>query len=409
MINLIYKIFILNTLNLSIFKFYLQLKHDEIKSPFYTAIENKCTNIIKYYFENIIKEGQFRINQTIVFRALNIAIEKQFYDIFIYLFNCFNNINLYLLNHPDNLNKLLIKVCQSNNFEIAKITTNLIIKLDKKSDFTQAFLTATKLNKIEICKYFIDEKVYISIDRISSNLNTFKLINHEILMYLIDNCEVNEKRILKQCLLYPAIMNHDKILIEHLLKNNIAFDDALFDAVNSNNLEIVNLILNHNCQPFFINKKTRDGTALHAAIKNGNLQIVQRLLSIKGIDLNLYDSQHSTPLIAAALTKNLDIFNAILDFYGDNIKSQKSQLDNVITALFDLISSYYNGPKESILPILKRILEFKNINPNCHGKKYSLLSYFCTINEIDSVKITQFHKIIHLNSFSSIIIKYFSL
>ena len=58
-----------------------------------------------------------------------------------------------------------------------------------------------------------------------------------------------------------------------------------------------------------------------------NLEIVKRLLAIPGIDPNLYYDDDRTPLISSIVNFNLDIMNAIIDFYGEKIQEQMWQLD----------------------------------------------------------------------------------
>lgn len=70
-------------------------------------------------------------------------------------------------------------------------------------------------------------------------------------------------------------------------------------AVQTSELEIVDIILKANSQPLFVNKIGDKGTALSIAAQNNNLEIVKRLLSVPGIDPNLYSTNSKTPLIEA--------------------------------------------------------------------------------------------------------------
>ena len=119
-----------------------------------------------------------------------------------------------------------------------------------------------------------------------------------------------------------------------------------------------------------------------------NLQIVQRLLSLQGINPNLYCQSNSTPLIHAINFNSFDIVNEILDFYENKEQSQINQFNKALQATLNFISLadneiyYYQ-----IVSVMKRILEIKNINPNCCNDNDTLLSFFCEVNEIEMVKI----------------------
>ena len=83
------------------------------------------------------------------------------------------------------------------------------------------------------------------------------------------------------------------------MKENAFCNDALFDAVNTDDIEIVNMILEKNSTPSFINRISINGTALNLAVLMNNIEIVKRFFTIPGIDLSLYESDRMTPLITS--------------------------------------------------------------------------------------------------------------
>lgn len=80
-------------------------------------------------------------------------------------------------------------------------------------------------------------------------------------------------------------------------------------------------------KPSYINQLSENGTVLNKAVIIDGYDIVKRLLSIQRIDPNLYVKNSITHLVSAITNFNLNIINLLLDYYGDNIESQKWQLD----------------------------------------------------------------------------------
>lgn len=127
-------------------------------------------------------------------------------------------------------------------------------------------------------------------------------------------------------------------------------------------------------------------------------------------------NKDQTPLICSIVNCNYDIINEILNFYGDDIQSQTLQLDKaIIIILLKIISTISNNnfdnvrtknqlaaneQKCKLLPILKRILQIKNIDLNTHASECTLLSYACESNEIDIVKMLLETDRIDVNAYS---------
>lgn len=85
--------------------------------------------------------------------------------------------------------------------------------------------------------------------------------------------------------------------------------------------------MKYNSKPSHINQLSENGTVLNKAFIIDGYDIVKRLLSIQRIDPNLYVKNSITHLVSAITNFNLNIINLLLDYYGDNIESQKWQLD----------------------------------------------------------------------------------
>lgn len=69
-------------------------------------------------------------------------------------------------------------------------------------------------------------------------------------------------------------------------------------------------------------------------------------------------------MIVAIEKLNIDIINAILDFYGDDIKFQKKQLDKAVKIVFNLYSSISSMKDPRCIEVIKRILDIKYIDVN---------------------------------------------
>ena len=180
-----------------------------------------------------------------------------------------------------------------------------------------------------------------------------------------------------------AINAKNKPLIEFLLNKNAPLDDALIQAVKTNDLEIVELILNKNSEPSYVNKCIGNETALLNAIDSNNDLILKRLLSIPGINPSIYNKSLMTPLLYAAKKNRSDYFIEIFNFYGDEIKNQKTQLEKALKIMID------NNSKNLISNnILSDIIKLKIIDPNIRTSKNTLLTYLCSncsINLIQSL------------------------
>lgn len=183
---------------------------------------------------------------------------------------------------------------------------------NNKNDFTRSFIEAFGSESFDICKYFIDNKICINYSELILHAYKFKLINCKILSLLIDNSSYFHKKQLIGNFIIPSIQKKNKDTIEYLLSNDAPMDDTLFEAVNTHNIEIVNIILKFNSKPFFINKISIHGTALHLAVMNKDIDIIKLLISLPGIDVNKIDSSNRTPLQIAFDNYSYDIVRILL-------------------------------------------------------------------------------------------------
>lgn len=303
--------------NYSIFKLQERInkKKNDFIQNFSFAVENKDIKIIESILENIQKEDKSLITSEYIFEMLSNSIINDTSDIFFYLFNKFKLINPSFISNENKLFDLLNSACKRSNIKVVKKLTKKILQINSNENFTKPFLIAANSPSIQICQFFIDKKVYIEYQNLSTQNIPYNT-NKETLILIINNSPSEMKTMIQTCFLHPAISNKNIQLVDYLLYQNVPIENALIDAVNTNDLEIVNIVLQHNKKASFINKRTKEGSALSIAIKNNNLQIVQRLLSLQGINPNLYNEKGEPPLIQAVLLLNVEIVDAFIDFHN---------------------------------------------------------------------------------------------
>ena len=410
--------------NLSIFKFFIEkMNQGQLMNALNFAIKRDYLRIVKYFFDEIINNTNFdvEISENLSFNLLEESITNKTNKMFNYLLEQIKILCPSLLNDVYQIDQLLDHLCKSTkNVEIAKTLTELITEKNNNWYFTYHFKDAAAKGSVEICKYFIDKKVFIEYEKLTSYIDEISSINEEIFILIIQNVSPETKELFFGCL-DKAIQNKNKKLVEYLLKEGALTKNALKLAVNMNDLDLVELILKYNSEPSFINSRFRDGTALSIAVTNNNLLIVKRLLSIPGIDPNLFGANNNSPLIEAVEKRNLDIFDAILDFYGENICQQRWMINKIIQMFVDgnekldknkkqlfhnpayvetnNVTHLISPEKEEkvINHIINSLLNLKCVDINYHFKHDTLLTYACNKNNFTLVSIILEYENIDVN------------
>ena len=99
-------------------------------------------------------------------------------------------------------------------------------------------------------------------------------------------------------------------LAQKLVGAGAEIGDALYEAVRGGHGEIVNALLESGASTV---AKNGDGdTPLHIAVDQGQTEIVQQQLLLKGADKDGFDDRRRTPLYLAALKGRLDVVLALL-------------------------------------------------------------------------------------------------
>jgi ankyrin repeat protein len=123
-------------------------------------------------------------------------------------------------------------------------------------------------------------------------------------------------------------------ITSYLISFNPHSSNCLLAAVKSKSIEVVTKLLEIDHSPEFVNQISSEGTALCAAAAIGHLEILKLLLSIPGINADLYNEFHETPLIIACRFKHFEIVKSLIDFYGDRLHRESAQLNNALLWAF---------------------------------------------------------------------------
>ncbi|OHT04507.1 hypothetical protein TRFO_28020 [Tritrichomonas foetus] len=410
--------------SLSFLKIYLHsvnsINNNMITTAFLDSAEQGYFDIFKFFFNEL---PNWKPTLAQIENAVVKALENMNYDIVLYLFNN----SEYKPNH-----RVLDIACKSNKFEIVKIITNFILKQYPKSDFTSAFYIAALNGSFDICKFFAEKQVFLDFGILENKAQSIvKSGDKDILFLLMDIADPEEKELFLADCLDQAIQGGNKEIVEYILSQDVSIDNALFTATQLERLEIIKLIVEKNNSPSYINSISPEGTAISIAIQKKNLEIVKYFLSIPGINLDIYQKDHKTPLMVAAEMRDWEITNLIINFYGDKIHSQLWQVNESIKILLrkthsrhiqrtqilsgnslsqsfprpgvsllkKSISDYTIDEDLSIMKILNLFLKIKNVDINVIENGQTILSYACEKNHTELVNNLLKYKEIDVNQY----------
>lgn len=285
---------------------------------------------------------------------------------------------------------LMHAACSSDYLKLVKEITEIVTKITPNINFTRHFITAAKSGSKDICQYFIDQKVSFFSFEILQNYESLDLGMGSIMVSLINQSDPELKEKFSKIFLNEAIKKGNKNLVDLLIDKNSLDNQALFDAVKTHDIELVEKVLKCQNKPSFINQISDKGTALNIAVCNNDIAIVKRLLSVPGINPNLYIGNKITPLISAIDDLNLDMINLILDYFGDDIQSNLWQINNSLENILRTMISDGNGNKcvdKNTLLVLDRLVQIKNVDLNLNFSNESFLLFACKKNEIELANI----------------------
>jgi ankyrin repeat protein len=111
---------------------------------------------------------------------------------------------------------------------------------------------------------------------------------------------------------------------------------SLAFAARTHSLLVVRSLLSQNDSPDAVNHPEHCGTALCVAAAAGDIEIVELLLSIPGINTDLPDCNHRTPFVLAARNKHLNVLRALGQFIGEDLRRFPTQLQSAFLEAFQL-------------------------------------------------------------------------
>ena len=94
---------------------------------------------------------------------------------------------------------------------------------------------------------------------------------------------------------------------------NLPIEEILIKAIRRNYIGVIDSLLQ--IDDIIINYQEREepwNSVLLVAAQIGNIEVVDRLLEMRGINVNLRNRKGTTPLIAAALEGNIEVVNRLL-------------------------------------------------------------------------------------------------
>ena len=119
---------------------------------------------------------------------------------------------------------------------------------------------------------------------------------------------------LVKSLIHKGADIHANVTIQETFPwENGALDTKLpmiFHAVKKGTLEILDLLIKSGANTQQIHKKV--GSTIHYAVKHRKSDMVKYLVG-KGVDVNIKDSQHETPLMIAVQNENGSFVKLLLD------------------------------------------------------------------------------------------------
>lgn len=377
---------------ISIFILFTQMAtQEQIELALADAVKSEFMRIVNYFVDNIEK---FKITQKLVSSTLCNAANKT--DLFYRLLDTYKSVCPDIINSLNFLEKVLPNACFYGNFEVIKVIVDFyqkeeFIKSDS-DDFTSLLLVAILKKSFEICQFFIDRKLPINFETLSVDRKNLSYATVDIFSLLIDNCDPKLKNDFISNFVCSSIQRKNKELFAFLMKLNAPMSDALITAVNTNDLEMVKLVLEYKSDASFINKISQEGTAFYYSVKLNSAPIAKHLLSVEGIDPSISVSDEQNPLRIAFHKVNFEIIEAILDFFGDDIQHHTSELNIISRETVIALSSFtiaylsFSSQVLNINKIYNRVTDIKYIDPNFVWNNTSLLINASKYDNLEAAK-----------------------
>ena len=234
-----------------------------------------------------------------------------------------------------------------NNLTLASDATseNSSTEFKEKSvkSLREAFCLAAINGYFDICQYFNQNQITLSFHDIFDNIEIISKKGFvDILKLFFEMSTTNQRIKLSHYYLNNIIKSGNIPIIKLFIQYGRVKADTLIQASKTGLNEIVSIICD--THPELLNQITSiDGSPLCAASASGKLEVVETLLSHKGIDLNLYNQNHETAIIIASKSHNSSIMKRIIQEYFNQIEKTDDPVErnNKRQSLFWQINSAF--------------------------------------------------------------------
>ena len=334
--------------NLSLFKLFCSKQNKLLfrnNRYLYSAIKKGHINIVKYIIEEFNEPDQKEPIQNF----FKYSMTSKNIDIFNYLEQRFDF--QYLIDYfkftSDDFISVLLYSCIPKNIEPIKKFIDFIVINFPECDLTNLLIHFAKCLNEESCLYLINQNVQLNQKTILENYQIFGFGDGSIALKLIEISDYSFKKTLSCLFMDESIKTKNYQISIKLIDQNLIYKNCLFDIVESHNVELVDKILQINSKPYFINQFSDSGTVLNIAVKNNDMQIIQRLLSIPGININSYEPKNGdTPLISAIKNKNNELAILLINNPQTNINWRNMKQHTALTL------AIYNQMEDVVLNII---------------------------------------------------------
>ncbi|OHS98735.1 hypothetical protein TRFO_08746 [Tritrichomonas foetus] len=160
--------------------------------------------------------------------------------------------------------------------------------------------------------------------------------NIDIIAYLLEEkgCNINQKDLNNDTALLIANKNGNTELVKFLLHYediDVNIKDyfkytSLHTSIMKKNYDIVDLLLNH--RNIFVETNSLNTTPIHSACKNGNIEIIEKLIKKSNKILSMQDSKKRTPLHILVKTSNYLAIQYLCEHYLDLLLESIKAEDN---------------------------------------------------------------------------------
>ena len=279
------------------------------------AIQNNNFNLVKFIIESYMYESTNNINEKDIHQEYPIitALYSNDFEIFKYLIEHGANYNT----KNDNGLSLLLLAIHKNKSEFVEyllLKPNLNIN-EKDFNGVSPLMKAVNQNNSSIVEQLINY---------SSKYKRYNRQHHDNQhQFKGMRLDINEKDNKGNCPLIKAIHknNFDIVfsLVNYGIKNNFDMNVKDFDGNTPLTLSYKYRylpIFNYLIRYLNINQKDSTGqTILHYVIKNGDLEMTQKLIRM-GADIYLNDEADNSPIDLAIASGNAKILKCLLDKYN---------------------------------------------------------------------------------------------